>query len=145
MEGVDVKPMKCTGLWASGTSFIKFNNVKVPVENMIGKENQGFKYIMFNFNHERFYIIVQSLRGCRICFEESFQYAMTREAFGKKLIDNILIREKLGNMLRKIESTQNWVESMTYQMNRMSHVESNEKLGGQIALLKSHVTKVLRF
>ncbi len=40
MEGVEVRQMKCSGLWSSGTAFITFTNVKVPVENIIGKENQ---------------------------------------------------------------------------------------------------------
>jgi alkylation response protein AidB-like acyl-CoA dehydrogenase len=38
------------GVWASGTTYITFEDVKVPVENLIGEENQGFKYIMSNFN-----------------------------------------------------------------------------------------------
>jgi alkylation response protein AidB-like acyl-CoA dehydrogenase len=70
--------MKCSGLWSSGTAFITFTNVKVPVENLIGKENQGFKYIMFNFNHERFTIIIQAVRSARICYEEAFKYAHQR-------------------------------------------------------------------
>ncbi len=51
--GVKTTQMKCQGVWASGTTYITFEDVKVPVENLIGKENQGFKYIMYNFNHER--------------------------------------------------------------------------------------------
>lgn len=42
-----------TGVWCSCTTFIIFENVKVPVENLIGKEGEGFKYTMVNFNHER--------------------------------------------------------------------------------------------
>ncbi len=38
-------------MWPSGTTYITFEDVKVPVENLIGKENQGFRYIMYNFNH----------------------------------------------------------------------------------------------
>jgi alkylation response protein AidB-like acyl-CoA dehydrogenase len=45
--------MKCQGMAYSGTSFVVFENVKVPVENLIGKEGQGFNYIVVNFNHER--------------------------------------------------------------------------------------------
>ena len=44
--GVKTTQMKCSGVWSSGTTYIAFEDVKVPVENLIGKENQGFKYIM---------------------------------------------------------------------------------------------------
>lgn len=54
MPGVKTTQMKCSGVWPSGTTYITFEDVKVPVENLIGKENQGFKYIMYNFNHERY-------------------------------------------------------------------------------------------
>ncbi len=40
-------------MWSSGTTFIVLEDVKVPVANLIGKEGNGFKYIMVNFNHER--------------------------------------------------------------------------------------------
>lgn len=40
-------------MWSSGTAMVVFENVKVPVENRIGKEGEGFKYIVINFNHER--------------------------------------------------------------------------------------------
>jgi alkylation response protein AidB-like acyl-CoA dehydrogenase len=53
MPGVTTRQMPCSGVWASGTTYITFEDVKVPVENLIGKENKGFKAIMFNFNHER--------------------------------------------------------------------------------------------
>lgn len=44
-------------MWSSGTTYIIMEDVKVPVENLIGKENDGFKYIMSNFNYERFGLI----------------------------------------------------------------------------------------
>lgn len=46
MPGVTTRQMLCSGVWASGTSYITFEDVKVPVENLIGKENKGFKAIM---------------------------------------------------------------------------------------------------
>ncbi len=46
MPGVTTRQMKCTGVWPSGTTYITFEDVKVPVENLVGKENEGFKYIM---------------------------------------------------------------------------------------------------
>ena len=52
-KGVKTTQMKCSGVWPSGTTYVEFDDVLVPVENLIGKENQGFRYIMYNFNHER--------------------------------------------------------------------------------------------
>jgi alkylation response protein AidB-like acyl-CoA dehydrogenase len=49
--GVTTKQMQCQGMWSSGTTYVTFENVKVPVENLLGVENQGFKVIMENFNH----------------------------------------------------------------------------------------------
>ena len=41
--GVSTRKMDCQGVWASGTTYVTFEDVKVPVENLLSKENQGFK------------------------------------------------------------------------------------------------------
>jgi hypothetical protein len=51
--GVKTTQMKCSGVWPSGTTYITYEDVKVPVENLIGKENQGFKYIMYGHTHNK--------------------------------------------------------------------------------------------
>lgn len=79
-----------------------FENVKVPVSNLIGVENQGFKCIMYNFNHERWGVVVQCTRFARVCLEEALKWAFKRKTFGKRLIDSNVIREKLGNMARQV-------------------------------------------
>ena len=61
MPGVKCRQMDCTGVWASGTTYITFEDVKVPVENLIGQEGHGFRYIMYNFNHERWMLIGQAV------------------------------------------------------------------------------------
>merc|ERR1719336_2775537 len=58
--GVKTRKMKfamATG--GSGTAYVTFEDVKVPVSNLIGKLNKGFKTIMYNFNYERWGICVQ--------------------------------------------------------------------------------------
>jgi len=145
MPGVKTRRMKMTGVWASGTAFVTFEDVKVPIENLIGKENEGFKYIMHNFNHERWMIVAGAIKGARVCYEEAFKYANKRKTFGKLLIENDVIRAKLGNMVRQIESTHSWMEFLTYQVNKMSHLESNTKLGGHFALLKVQSTQTFEF
>jgi alkylation response protein AidB-like acyl-CoA dehydrogenase/predicted heme/steroid binding protein len=145
MPGIKCKQMQCSGLWASGTTYITLEDVKVPVENLIGKENNGFKYIMYNFNHERWGICVGAVRNARTCFEEAYKYAHKRKTFGKRLIDNPIIRSKLAHMIRQIEASQNWLENLTYQMTQMKGLEQGLKLASPISLLKVQTTVTFEF
>jgi alkylation response protein AidB-like acyl-CoA dehydrogenase len=129
-----------SGVWPSGTAFVQFSNVKVPVENVIGKVGEGFKYIMYNFNHERWGIAVQAQRFARVCLEEAMNHAQRRETFGKKLIEHPVIRNKLAHMARHVEATQSLLENVTYQFACMSKEDSLAKLGGACALLKAQTT-----
>lgn len=61
--------------------------MKVPTKNLVGKENEGFKYVMLNFNHERFVLAAMSNRYARVCLEDAWKYAVQRKAFGKTLIE----------------------------------------------------------
>ncbi|KAF2741901.1 acyl-CoA dehydrogenase NM domain-like protein, partial [Sporormia fimetaria CBS 119925] len=143
--GVSTRKMDCQGVWSSGTTYVTFEDVKVPVENLIGKENQGFKVIMTNFNHERIGIIIQCIRFSRVCYEESMKYAHKRKTFGKRLIDHPVIRLKLAHMARQIEASYNWLENLMYQCEKMGEMEAMLKLGGAIAGLKAQATTTFEF
>ncbi|KAI1768492.1 acyl-CoA dehydrogenase NM domain-like protein [Hypoxylon sp. FL1150] len=143
--GVSTRRMDCQGVWSSGTTYITFEDVKVPVENVLGKENQGFKVIMTNFNHERMGIIIQCLRFSRVCYEESVKYANKRRTFGKKLIEHPVIRMKLAHMARQIEASYNWLENLIYQCEKMGETEAMLRLGGPIAGLKAQSTLTFEF
>ncbi|KXX76356.1 Acyl-CoA dehydrogenase [Madurella mycetomatis] len=145
LGGVSTRRMDCQGVWSSGTTYITFEDVKVPVENLIGKENQGFRVIMTNFNHERIGIIIQCLRFSRVCYEESVKYANKRKTFGKKLIDHPVIRLKLAHMARQIEASYNWLENLIYQCQMMGETEAMLRLGGPIASLKAQATVTFEF
>ncbi|KAL2753204.1 hypothetical protein ACRALDRAFT_1065447 [Sodiomyces alcalophilus JCM 7366] len=145
MPGVSTRRMDCQGVWSSGTTYITFEDVKVPVENLLGKKNQGFRAIMTNFNHERIGIIIQCLRFSRVCFSESVSYASKRRTFGKKLIEHPVIRLKLAHMARQIEASYNWLENIIYQCQKMGETEAMLKLGGAIAGLKAQATVTFEF
>ncbi len=98
MPGVTTRQMQCSGVWSSGTTYITFEDVKVPVSNLIGVENQGFLYVMYNFNHERWATAVQAIRFSRVCLEEALKYSLKRETFGKKLIEHPVIRLKMAHV-----------------------------------------------
>eukprot|EP00928_Gymnodinium_smaydae_P022536 TRINITY_DN18894_c2_g1_i1.p1 TRINITY_DN18894_c2_g1~~TRINITY_DN18894_c2_g1_i1.p1 ORF type:complete len:462 (-),score=104.56 TRINITY_DN18894_c2_g1_i1:70-1455(-) len=139
--GVETRKMACQGVWASGTTFVTFTDARVPKTNLIGKLNEGFKQIMYNFNHERWALAAQAARLSRVCLEEALRFARVRKTFGKFLVEHQVIQHKLGEMGRACESAQNWLENLTYQLKMMSKDEQNVHLGGHIALLKLHTTK----
>ncbi|CAJ1378948.1 unnamed protein product [Effrenium voratum] len=136
MPGLETRKMKCSGAWSSGTTYITFDDVKVPKGNLLGKEGKGFQYMMQNFNHERFAFCAMSTRFARVCLEESLKFAGKRKTFGKTLIQHPVIRFKVAEMARQVEATHNWLEWITYQLNTMPKLEAMLKLGGHTALCK---------
>lgn len=145
LGGVETRKMDCQGVWPSGTTFVTFTDVKVPKTHIIGELGQGFKQIMYNFNHERWALTVQVARMARICVEEAITYSRKRKTFNKKLIEHQVIQHKIGEMARMCEAVHAWIESLTFQLLVMSKEEQNQKLGGHIALMKVHATKVCAF
>ena len=95
--------LKKTGWWASDTAQIFFDNCKVPVENLIGEENQGFYGIMENFQSERLQLAIMANMTSMIALEESIRYAKQREAFGKPLAGFQVMRHKIVDMATLVE------------------------------------------
>lgn len=140
-EGVETTLIKTSYSTAAGTAFVEFNNVKVPVENVLGEEHKGFAVIMSNFNHERFMMCCGVLRFSRTVVEECLKWCNQRIVFGKPLIEQPAIRQKLAKMISLVEAAQAWLESIAYQMSNMTYAEQSKHLGGPIGLLKSHSTR----
>jgi alkylation response protein AidB-like acyl-CoA dehydrogenase len=75
--------------------------------------------MLSNFNHERWVMICSSARSQRLIVEECLKWTTQRKAFGKPLHSQAVIRSKLAAMISRVESVQHWLESVTYQMNKM--------------------------
>lgn len=93
-EGVETKAIKTSYSAAAGTTYITFDNVKVPVSNLMGKENKGIYVILSNFNHERWGMVCAVNRYSRLVVEECLKWSHQRLVFGKRLIDQPVIRLK---------------------------------------------------
>jgi alkylation response protein AidB-like acyl-CoA dehydrogenase len=93
-EGVTTTPIKTSYSPTAGTAFVQYDNVKVPVNHLLGKEHQGFAVIMANFNHERFTMACGTVRKSRTIVEECLKWSNQRIIFGKRLIDQPAIRQK---------------------------------------------------
>ncbi|KAF2096895.1 acyl-CoA dehydrogenase family protein [Rhizodiscina lignyota] len=140
-DAVETKPIKTSYSSAAATTFIEFNNAKVPVSHLLGEEDKGFTVIMSNFNHERWMMCCATIRTMRTVTEECFKWANQRLVFGKRLIEEPVIRQKIAKMISHCEADQAWLESITYQMNNLSYAQQSKALGGPIGLLKSFVTR----
>mmetsp|Transcript_2997 Transcript_2997/g.3479 ORF Transcript_2997/g.3479 Transcript_2997/m.3479 type:complete len:331 (-) Transcript_2997:636-1628(-) len=142
-EGIDVKHIKTSDAKAAATAWVYFDDCYVPVENLMGEENAGFKLIMANFNHERWLICAGVMGGIRMILKDCFLWCQQRKVFGKKLISQPVIRFKLGRMIGAIEALEGYMESLTFQMANMDHSISNMMLGGPTAILKYQTTRTM--
>ncbi|KAK5165911.1 uncharacterized protein LTR77_008835 [Saxophila tyrrhenica] len=140
-EDVEVKLIKTSYSTAAATTYIEFNNAKVPKENLLGEEHKGFVVIMSNFNHERWMMACMVSRWSRTVLEECLKWSHQRMVFGKPLISQPVIRQKLARMIGLVESNQAWLEQITYQMNHMSYKDQAKNLSGPIGLLKTFCTR----
>jgi alkylation response protein AidB-like acyl-CoA dehydrogenase len=144
VPGVSTRQMHNSGVGASGSTFIEFDNVSVPTSNLIHKENRGFEVIMSNFNPERKSLATAALRLSRVCAEDAWKHANTRETFGKKLIENAIIRDKFVKMGAAIEPSFAFLEQLTWLIeSSKGDPKSDVRIGGMTALLKVMSTRCL--
>jgi len=141
--GVEMRRIKVGGQTAAGTTFIELDDVKVPVENLIGVEGMGMKYVMQNFNHERLTISISCNRVSRVAIAAAFEYCLKREAFGKTLMEQPVVRHRLAKCGAELEAHWAWIEQFTYCMTKLSEEEANRELGGLTALAKAQAGRVL--
>ena len=142
MPGINVRKMHTQADSAHNTSFVTLEDVRVPAENLIGQLGAGFMYLMLNFNHERFVIAAGTCRAARLCFQEALEYAHSRRTFGKRLVGHQIIRFKLAEMARLVESLQDSTERVAFQFSRGV---PDQQMGGQCALLKVQASRTFEF
>ncbi len=91
------------GVRAGATGWIHFQDVRVPMENRIGEEGEGFKITMSAFDHGRYTVASGATGIIRACRDASVQYALTRQTFGKPIAQHQLIQEKIAKMSQDYE------------------------------------------
>jgi len=91
------------GVRAGSTGWINFQDVRVPAENRIGEEGEGFKITMTGFDHGRYTVASGATGIIRAALEASVKYAKTRTTFGKLIAEHQLIQEKIARMSQDYE------------------------------------------
>lgn len=140
LEGVSRTQLdRKQGWWCSDTATLYFDNVRVPVANLIGVENQGFLVIMNNFNAERMGMCTSMEAASRVCLEEAVAWARERKTFGKRLADHQVVRHKIAEMKQRINACQTYINHCTREI-----IDGNSN-PGDIAMLKVQCSQTMEF
>src|SRR6266478_7306814 len=93
------------GVWAGSTGELFFQNVEVPVENLIGEEGQGFEIAMYGLDQGRFTVAAGACGVIRACLERSVEYARERETFGQPIGRYQLVQDMIATMVLGYETS----------------------------------------
>ncbi|MGE5501540.1 MAG: acyl-CoA dehydrogenase family protein [Ignavibacteriales bacterium] len=85
-KGLTIRPIRT--MLNHATTELFFDNLEVPVENLIGEEGQGFRYIIDGMNAERILIASECIGDGRFFIDRASEYAKTREVFGRPIGQN---------------------------------------------------------
>lgn len=135
--GLSRTPLEKMGWWCSDTATLYFEDCRVPAENLVGEENQGFLGIMLNFNNERLALAANAWAFAKVAFEEALGWAKDRETFGRPLIKRQAIRHKLVDMHADLLSTQAFLEQVALQM------KDGEQPIAEICMLKNRAVECM--
>lgn len=89
---------KKLGIKGSSTVPVFLEDCKVPVENLLGKRNEGFKMALNILNSGRIKLAASTTGGCKLSIDEAIKYAKSREQFKKPIAEYGAIKHKVGQM-----------------------------------------------
>ena len=121
-EGVSATKLDKLGWRASDTGEIAFNDVKVPVANLMGEEDKGFTYIMQHFALERLIMGVNAHARAEFALEYAMQYMSERTAFGKTIDRFQALRHSVAEMASEIEMVKAFNYSIAHNLNTGDYV-----------------------
>jgi glutaryl-CoA dehydrogenase (non-decarboxylating) len=86
------------GIRAGNTGYFSLQDVRVPQENMVGQEGEGFKIAMFALEQGRYTVAAGATGVIRASRDASIAYALERETFGTKIANHQLVKQKIAEM-----------------------------------------------
>ncbi len=105
MEGFEVGPKEDKmGIRGSDTHTLNFNDIRVPKENRLGEDGQGFKIAMKTLNGGRIGIASQALGIAAGAFQLALEYSKIRKSFGTEIMNHQAIQFKLADMATEVEA-----------------------------------------
>jgi len=121
-NGVSANKLNKLGWRASDTAELAFDNVIVPIENLIGEEGKGFTYIMEAFALERLIMGVNAHARAEFALEYALKYMSERETFGKKINQYQALRHRIVNLYADIDLCKHYNYFVADQMDKGIYV-----------------------
>ena len=129
------KNLDKVGFHAQDTSEIFFEDCRVPVANLLGKENEGFKYLMQNLQQERLVLAIGAAAAAAGSLDLTVEYVKTRHAFGQPLSKFQNTRFKLAEAAARVSLAQSYLDDLIVR-----HL-NNEKLVKEVSIAKYWITE----
>lgn len=126
------------GWRASDTAELFFDSMRVPAANLLGEEGKGFYYIMSTFQNERLVAGAMSVGQCAKAIELTVDYVKTRQAFGKTLWDQPVVRNKIAWLAAKSAAAR----ALVYQCAQM--IDEGKDTVREVSMLKAYACETLQ-
>jgi butyryl-CoA dehydrogenase len=140
MKGFSIgKKENKMGLRGSDTATLNFEDLRVPKENLLGKEGEGFKQFMITLDGGRISIGAMALGIAQGAFDKALKYAKEREQFGQPIANFQAIQWKLADMATQIEAARHLI----YDASELK--DKGERFIKESAMAKLYASEVGRF
>ena len=103
--------LKKIGLHSQDTAELFFDDVYVPVENLLGDEGRGFMHLVENLPQERLSLAVGSIAHAQVAFDWTLEYVKEREAFGQPIGSFQTVKHLMAEMRTELDIGQSYVDS----------------------------------
>jgi len=108
-KGISKTKLKKLGWHSSDTAELAFDNVKIPKENLIGQEGQGFYYLMGGLQVERLAGAIMGYAACESAIGYTLKYMAERSAFGRPINKFQVLRHRMAQLASEVESCKQFV------------------------------------
>jgi len=102
--------LKKVGLKAQDTGELFFDNVKVPVKNLLGEANKGFIYLMQELSWERLQIAISAVAQMEAAVADTSSYCRERKAFGKQIMEFQTTQHRLAEAMTEVQIARVFVD-----------------------------------
>lgn len=121
-KGLSATKLNKLGWRASDTGEIAFDNVEIPVNQLLGEENKGFGYIMQHFALERLIMGINGHARAEFALEYALKYMSERQAFGRTIDKFQALRHTIADLYTDMEMCKTFNYAVAYRLNKGEYV-----------------------